>query len=114
MGTGTLVYSLRSVATGSTRIARRVGIRHASTDTAITKATTVTRKTGSPARETDTTAGVTRDTAVAPSAPSSRPHPTCRDVPRATSQATWAVDAPSATRIPNSRLRRDTAPAVTA
>ena len=101
-------YSDLSATRGSTRAARRAGTSAAARATSASSPATAPRVTGSLGFTPKSSPPITRVTASAPMRPSTTPANDSASVRRSTMRATSRPRAPSATRIPISRVRSAT------
>jgi micrococcal nuclease len=107
-------YSARSATSGSTRVARRAGSRHAAIATAVNTAVMTPNVTGSRAVMSTRSVLITLLRKNAPSRPSEIPSVVWNKPRFSTSHDTWPAFAPSAIRTPISDVRCVTEYAITA
>src|SRR5262249_37155560 len=99
-------YSLRRLVIGSTRPARRAGRTLAASAAAASSAADGTYESGAHGEIPKSRGVASRAAADAAARPSTRPATARRPVFESTSRRTLPAEAPSARRIPNSRVRR--------
>src|SRR5262245_51046616 len=101
-------YVLKIVVTGSTRVAARAGAQLAAIATAASASAAIAKTAGSVGLTPKSSDLSVRVTANAPTRPSATPPPARRTPSPTISRRTASAGAPSASRIPISRLRRAT------
>jgi len=107
-------YSTRSATSGSTRVARCAGSRHAAIATVVSTTVIVTNVAGSRAVMSTSSVLITLLRKNAPSRPIEIPIAVCKRPRLSTSHDTWPLFAPSAIRTPISDVRCVTEYAMTA